>query len=71
MNLSFMITETDFGDSGIDMTFVRQKLNIEELNEICKQCSIKKIEKKLKNMINGVRYKEKKEFSLLINVVCV
>lgn len=60
MDVSFSINDTDFRPSGIDMSFIRQNLNQDELNELCKEIAIKKIQKKLKNMINGVKYKEKK-----------
>ena len=60
MDVSFTIDDSSFGDTGIDMAFIRQNLNTQELNELCKEIAIKKIEKELKNMINGVGYKEKK-----------
>lgn len=60
MDVSFTIDDSSFGVSGIDISFIRQHLNQDELNELCKVIAIKKITKELKNMINGVIYKEKK-----------
>jgi hypothetical protein len=60
MDVSFTIDDSSFGASGIDMSFIRQNLNQEELNELCEEIAIKKIQKELKHMINGVKYKEKK-----------